>query len=226
MVPKARLNLARLQTQQGRFEEAGASLEGLEPRVIELFGEGSWMHTVVLARAGEFELARGNLDTAEKNFERLRTQYAEAPGAMTTNRAAGHEGMVRVALARGDHTKAQELAMGFIRAVEGSSGRRELPDQEASAHLLLGVALLGQGQAAAARPEIERALAMREAMDAPQSLWLAEIRLHYARVLNALGDSAGARGQLALAADAHRIQGRVGPQYARLLADTRANLSR
>jgi hypothetical protein len=180
----------------------------------------------VLARVGEFELARGNLDAAEGYFQRLCTRYAEAPGEMTTNRAAGHEGMVRVALARGDYAKAQKLAADFIRTIEGSSGRRELPDQEAGAHLLLGVALLGQGQAVAARPEIERALAMREAMDAPQSLWLAEVRLQDARVLHALGDSAGARRQLALAANAHRVQGRVGPQYSRLLAESRATLSR
>lgn len=225
MVPKARINLARLQTQQGRFEEAAASLEGLEPRTIELFGDGSWMHTVLVARAGELALARGDLARAEEYFQRLCTKYAEPPGQMSTNRAAGREGMVRVALARGDSAGARELATRLISDIEASAGRRELPDQEASAHLLLGVALLGQGQAGAARPEIERALAMREAMDAPQSLWLAEVRLQLARVLHALGATADARQQVSLAAQAHRIQGRVGPQYARLLTDTRAALA-
>ena len=114
MMPRAQLNLARLQTQQGRFAEAGAQLRDLEPRVVELFGKGSWMHTTVLARVGEFELARGNVDAARGIFNRLVTDYAEEPGAMTTNRAAGHEGLVRAALAVNDVARARELAVKLV----------------------------------------------------------------------------------------------------------------
>ncbi|HEU5135725.1 MAG TPA: protein kinase [Steroidobacteraceae bacterium] len=225
MMPRARLNLARLQTQQGRFAEAALQLKDLEPKVIEIFGKGSWMHTTVLARTGEFELARGRLDEARSLFERLCTEYAEAPDAMTTNRAAGHEGLVRVALAEGDLPKARALAIRLIDAVEASKGRAELIDQEAAARMLLGVALLRSGDVAAARPELGRALRMRESMDAPQSLWLAEARLHLADALQASGDASGASRLVALAEAAHRTQGRVGPQFARLRAPGGATLA-
>jgi len=91
--------------------------------------------------------------------------------------------------------------------------------------MLLGAALLAGGDAAAARPHFETAVKMRESMDAPESLWLAEARLYLARGLYASGDRAGARRQLQLAAEAHHAQGRVGPQYARQLTETRSALS-
>ena len=199
-------------------------MRDLEPRVVELFGKGSWMHTTVLARVGEFELARGNVDAARGIFNRLVTDYAEVPGAMTTNRAAGREGLVRVALADNDVPRARELAVKLVEDIEGSKGRGELPDQEAGAHLLLGVALLRAGDAASARAELERALGMRESMDAPESLWLAEVRLYFAQALQALGDSPGARRQVSLAEAAHRAQAHVGPQYSSLLAATRTRV--
>jgi ATP/maltotriose-dependent transcriptional regulator MalT len=101
-----------------------------------------------------------------------------------------------------------------------------MPDEEAAARMLSGIAVLRAGDAAAGRLHLEKAVAMRERMDAPQSLWLAEARLYLAQARHTGGDHAAARHLLALAEDAYRAQGRVGPQYARLLADTRATLSR
>jgi hypothetical protein len=63
-------------------------------------------------------------------------------------------------------------------------------------------------------------------MDVPESLWLAETRLYYAQALLATGDATGARGHFKIAEQALGKQAHVGPQYTRLLADTRNTFNR
>ena len=78
------------------------------------------------------------------------------------------------------------------------------------------------GDPAAAREYLERSVAMRERLDAPESPWLAQARLYLAQSLYRGGDRAGARRMLDLAAAAHRQQTVLGPQHRDLLAQTRA----
>jgi len=226
IVPRMDMNLGRLRTQQGRFAEAGKHLQDIEPRVVGLFGTGSWMHGTSMLRAGDLAFAEGRIADAQQIYARLWNEFEKAPGAFNSNHAAAGVGLVRVRLATGDTVAARELVSRLLATIEQSKGRHEMPDEEAAASMLSGTALLAGGDATSARPRLEHAVAMRERMDAPQSLWLAEARLHLARGLYASGDKAGARRLLALAEEAHRIQGRVGPQYAGLLTASRATLTR
>jgi hypothetical protein len=100
-----------------------------------------------------------------------------------------------------------------------------MPDEEAAAHMLLGHALLRAGDAAAAREHLERSVTMRERLDAPESLWLAQARLYLAQCLHRSGDRAGAQRLVDLAVAAHRQHAVVGPQYRSLLSHTRTLIS-
>jgi eukaryotic-like serine/threonine-protein kinase len=225
-LPHGYLSLGRLRTQQGRFEDAERVMDGIEARVTELFGDGSWAHGTMLARLGELRLAQGRVDEAQQYFERLWTKYPEAPDKLMTNRAAAAVGLIRIDFAATDYAAVERRARELIAAIEASRGRSEMPDEEAAAHMLLGAALLQKGDKAQAREHLERAVTMRERMDAPESLWLAEARLHLARFRHAIGDRARARALLDLATQAHQAHAHVGPQFRTFLQQTRAVLAR
>jgi hypothetical protein len=78
------------------------------------------------------------------------------------------------------------------------------------------------GDPAAAREYLERSVAMRERLDAPESPWLAQARLYLSQCLHRSGDRAAARRMLELAASAHAEQAVLGSQHRELLAQTRA----
>jgi serine/threonine-protein kinase len=224
-LPRARLNLARLYVQQGRFDAAAQQLEGLEAKVIETFGKGSWLHGTTLVRLGELAAARSLPADARAYFERLVRDFPEAQDALSGNPAAARLGLIRLALAEGRIGAARDDARALISAIENSRGRVDLADEEPAAHLLLGVALARGGELRAALPELEIAVQARERMDAPESLWLAEARLHLAETQWRAGQRAAAARLLGLARQAHQAQPYVGPQYSRHLSTARKLIS-
>jgi serine/threonine-protein kinase len=216
-LPGAQLNLARLRTLQGRFDDAVRLLEGVEAETERIFGKHSWMHGTSLHRRGELALARGDLDDARNDFSRLWREWKEPADNVTTNPVAGGVGLVKVELAAGNTTAAEKLAREVIATIERSRSRRDMPDEEAAAHLALARVQLALGQFAEARAEASKAVDSRERMDAPESLWLADARLVLAESLWRLGDKPAARRLLTLAREAHAAQPAVGPQYTRPL---------
>jgi hypothetical protein len=224
LLPHTQINLGRLTTQRGRFDEANRFLANIEEDTIRVFGKGSWMHGTALARLGELALAQERRADAREIFSRLWNEFEEPPDALANHRAAAGVGLTWLALADGDVAGARARAEQLVADIERSKARGDMPDEEAAARMAWGTALLRAGDATAARALLERAVERRTAMDAPQSLWLAEARLHLARALLAQRDAAGARRLVDLAAAAHRHQGQVGPQFSRLLAETRAAL--
>lgn len=116
------------------------------------------------------------MEEAAASFDRVWNDWQEAPDALTANRAGARIGRIRVHLAEQETDQALRLGRELLPAIEGSAARPDMPDEEATAHMLLGVALRRSGQPEAARPHLERAIAMREAMDVPESPWLAEAR--------------------------------------------------
>jgi hypothetical protein len=140
---------------------------------------------------------------------------------LTTNRAYALTALLRIQIAA-DHAAAASSARDLIAKIEASRSRADMPDEEATAHMLLGVALMRVDGPAAAREHLERSVAMRERMDAPESLWLARARLYLAQCLHRSNDQVGARRLLDLAAAAHRQHAVLGPQHRNLLTETRA----
>jgi tetratricopeptide (TPR) repeat protein/tRNA A-37 threonylcarbamoyl transferase component Bud32 len=224
-LPRARMNLARLYVQQGRFDQAAQQLEGLEATVVGIFGKGSWLHGTALVRLGELAGARGRSAEAREYFERLVREFPEAEDALSANPAAARLGLIRLALADGRFGAARDDARALISAIQKSRGRVDLADEEPAAQLLLGVALARGGEIRAALPELERAVQARERMDAPESLWLAEARLHLAEARWRAGQRAAAARLLELARLAHQAQPSVGPQYSRYLDEVRKLIS-
>jgi serine/threonine-protein kinase len=216
------LYLARIHVEQGRIEQAERELDGIEAAVTKTWGEGSWSHATVLTRIGDLLLAQGRTVDARRMFERLRDEFKE--DSLTTNRAYAMTALLRMQIAAGD-AAAVESARELIANIEASRGRADMPDEEAAAHMLLGVALMRAGNPAAAREHLERSVELRERMDAPASPWLAQARLYLAQCLHRSGDRAAARRLLDLASAAHRQQAALGPHHRDLLAATRELLT-
>ena len=213
------LYLARIHTEQGRLDQAARELDGIEGMITKTWGEGSWSHATALTRIGDFLLAQGKEADARRMYERVRDEWQEEH--LTTNRAYAMTALIRMQLAAGDAAAASS-ARELIAKIESSRGRADMPDEEAAAHLLLGIALMRSGDPTAARGHLEHSVAMRERMDATESLWLAQARLYFAQCLHRLADHAAARRMMDLAAAAHRQHTVLGPQHRNLLTETRA----
>jgi tetratricopeptide (TPR) repeat protein len=173
----------------------------------------------VLTRLGDLRLAQGRTEDARALFTRVRDEWQEEHLQM--NRAYAMTTLLRMQIAAGD-ASAVASARELIAKIQSSRGRTDMPDEEAAAQMLLGVALMRAGDPAAAREHLELSVAMRERMDAAESPWLAQARLYLAQSLHRSGDRAAARRLLDLAASAHREHAALGPQHRELLAQTRA----
>jgi serine/threonine protein kinase/tetratricopeptide (TPR) repeat protein len=221
-VVNPRIQLARLHTEQGRFDLAAKDLEALEESAIKFHGAGSWMHATALNRQGDLHLAQGQLREAQNFFDRTDKEAKDMPG-MSPNRAYARAGLLRIALIRRD-PRAVDLGRDLLARIESATARQDMPDEEAAANMLLGAALMNAGDLRQAQPYLEKAVEMRARMDAPESPLLAEARLYLAQQRIHAGVRTDARELLALAAqalDAHP----VGPRYQRLLTETRARVS-
>jgi eukaryotic-like serine/threonine-protein kinase len=136
------------------------------------------------------------------------------------NQAVAHVGLLRIDLLRRDPL-ALEHAQTLLKNIESSASRQEMPDEEAAAHMLLGVALTRAGKLPEAQIHLQKAVAMREQMDAPESPLLAEARLHLAQQQYRAGEKDAARKLVDQAVRAHQAQ-QIGPQHRALLTHTRS----
>jgi serine/threonine protein kinase/tetratricopeptide (TPR) repeat protein len=217
-----RIQLARLHTEQGRFELAVKDLEGIEESAIKVHGAGSWMHATAINRQGDLHLAQGQLREAQHFFDRTDKETKDMPG-MSPNRAYARAGLLRIALMQRD-PRAADLGTDLLAQIESAGARADMPDEEATANMLLGIALMKAGKWQQAQPYLEKAVEMRARMDAPVSPLLAEARLYLAQQRELTGARIEARELIALAAQALGAQ-QTGPRYQRLLAETRARVS-
>ena len=145
------------------------------------------------------------------------------PG-LNPNRAVARVGLLRIEILRRD-PQAVEHARVLLKEIESAVTHEETPDEEAATHMLLGVALTRAGQLQEAQPHLEKAVAMRERMDAPESPLLAEARLYLAQQQHLAGQRDAARKLVEEAARADQIE-TFGPQYRALLAQTREATAR
>jgi eukaryotic-like serine/threonine-protein kinase len=212
------IQLGRLYTEQGRFDLAAKELVNADGAAAKMFGPGSWHHASALNRLGTLCLAQGRASEARRYFERSDAETKDVEG-LSPNRAYARAALLRLALAEND-PRAVGTARALLAQIEAAKTRRDMPDEEAAANMLLGVALSGTGKLPDARPYLQKAVDMRARMDAPDSPLLAEARLYLARQRAADGAPDEAR---ALIADAERALSAqpVDPRLHRLLAETR-----
>jgi serine/threonine-protein kinase len=215
------IQLGRLRTEQGRFELAANDLKGIDEAAARMFGPGSWIHSTALNRVATLYLAQGRRDEARRYFERSDRETRDVEG-LSPNRAYARAGLLRLALAERD-PRAGAMARQLLSQIESAPTRRDMPDEEAAAHMLLGVALTRAGELQEARPHLEKAVEMRARMDAPQSPLLAESRLYLAQQRQAAGAAGEARARVDEAARAQASQ-QAGPQFHTVLSDTRRRI--
>lgn len=220
-----RLTLARVQIAQGKIAAAQQTLDGMESLAVNVGGEQSLRHMLALARLGQLALANKQYDQAEKIFSKV-IGWRDTSKHLSSGVANAELGLVRLSLARNEIDNALKRSRQLVKDIEISPERMEMPDAEADAHLLLGAVLSRSGDAVNAKLQLTTALAARERMDASESPWLAEVRLHYAQALQAANELPAARRQLQLAELAFAKDVALGAQYTTLLADTRSLLSR
>ncbi|HEY5807364.1 MAG TPA: tetratricopeptide repeat protein, partial [Povalibacter sp.] len=218
------IQLARLHTEQGRFDIAAQELDGIEEAAVKVYGQGSWMHATALNRLGSLHLAEGEVREAQQYFNRTYAEAHDAPGDLGPNRAYARVGLLRIALLQRD-PGAAGLGRALLSEIESAASRGDMPDEEAAAHMLLGVALMREGKMQEAQPHLEKAVVMRERMDAPESLLLAEAKLYLAQQQHRIGERTNARNLTEQSTNAHQVQQHIGPQYRELLAETRRMVS-
>jgi tetratricopeptide (TPR) repeat protein len=218
------MHLARIHTEQGRFDAVEQELQDAEATAIKLFGKGSWWHATSLNRLGALHLTQGKLQDAQRYFRRTLADTQDPQGPIDPNGGYAEVGLLRIALMQRDPTVV-ESAPKLLSQMESSRWRGDMPDELAAVHMLLGVALLRAGKATEAETHLQTAVRLREQMDAPESPLLAEARLYLAQQQHLAGERASARKIAAQAADAYRMQQYIGPQYRELLAETRRLIS-
>ena len=218
-----RMWLGRLHTEQGRFDLAAKELDGIDEGIARHIGKTSWFYAQALNRIGGLYLAQGKLADAEHWFRRTVEEPNVLPG-LNPNRAFARVGLLRIAVLRRD-PQAAEQARVLLKEIDSAVTHEETPDEKAATHMLLGVALTRAGQQQEAQPHLEKAVAMRERMDAPESPLLAEARLYLAQQQHLAGQRDAARKLVDRAAHSHQLQ-QVGPQYRALLTQTRETIAR
>ncbi len=211
------LRLAVIHTEQGRFDAATQDLEDIEAKVVKMYGEGSTFHAVSINRQGALYLAQGKLQDAQRLFTRTREEGFE----LGPSRAYAEVALLRIALTQGRDADVLKQAPTLLSQIESAPGRVETQDEEAAAHMVFGVALMREDKVQEAQPHLEKAVVIREGLDAPESLLLAEARLYLAQQRHRAGEHGSARKLIGQAAKAYEMQPYVGPQYRELLEETR-----
>jgi serine/threonine protein kinase len=203
-----------------------ATARGHYTEARELFAEAtrSWSKgtgaTLHPSRNNRFLLDEARLDLALREparaIERLERVVAplNATALPMHNEEAERDILLsRACLQAGDSARALSLARSAHAQVVDSPARALFPALEADASVQLAQAQLATGDAANARTNAERALALRLELSDPSSPWLAEAHLVLAEALLATGEAKRAGENLARARAALSAQGDVSDQF-------------
>jgi tetratricopeptide (TPR) repeat protein len=200
-------------TALGRYADAGRALdEALDLRQRALGGNAPpAAYNAFLLNQARLRLARGEPGPAVEALERI------APPSGANDSPGRRDAIARaivLAQARLQQERVAEARDAAAQALQDLSSwrlRDFLPGLEAEAALRLGQAQIRGGDAQAARAHLERAVALREAIDDPlSSPWLAEARIALADCLITLGERPAARALLASAATIQMRQPELG----------------
>jgi tetratricopeptide (TPR) repeat protein len=191
-----------LLTALGRYADAGRALD----RALELrrsaLGNGApaAAYNGFLLDQARLRLARGEAASAIQALERV-APPASATDLPRKRDAIAVQILLSQALLQQDRrADAREAAARAVAEITASPLRDYLPGLEAEATLRLGQAQHRGGDAQAARVNLERAVALREATGDPTfSPWLAEAQIALADCLVSLGRREDAKGLLASA---------------------------
>jgi serine/threonine-protein kinase len=205
---------ARWLLDQGRFDEARATLEAFRERAISTYGEG---HPEVAERslrlAGVW-LAQGRLDEASREIDRVLSSHDESPAAWGSVKQKGQLARVAWLLERGRAAEARPLVEAQLAAAAATPRGDQYRDVLFQLQDLAARTAAQDGAPALAAQRYEQAIALLAHVDARHP-YLAATRARYASLLVAQGDVAGAQRQLVLARPAFEATPAPGEQFVR-----------
>jgi tetratricopeptide (TPR) repeat protein len=209
----------------GRYDQARRELdEGYALRRAALGASASpaVMNGFRLEQA-RLALARGDPARATESLDAVAQGTATLPLAVDTTAARILRAQALLLQASAD--KAEAAAHDALEDVTRSPLRDRFRTLEADAALRLGQAQQSQGNLRQARPNLERALELRLAADAPESPWLAEAQLALASCLTDLGLRDQARALAARAAAIQAAHRELGDHWKAPMHQTGARLA-
>jgi len=207
--------LVSVLTAEGKFTEAEQQYALSSDVYRRFLGEKSFAYAGCLLRGAALELALGgaHLDQAAEIYARLRAAWPPEPGHFPEMFARATIGLARTDLKRGRIDAARTNGEELLRLIAASPERQYVQEQEAQAARLLGASLTLLGRPNDAEFSLKRAVELREGLDDPDSVWLAEARISLAEALLAERRLPEARRLLELAAGAHSRQPALSAEY-------------
>jgi tRNA A-37 threonylcarbamoyl transferase component Bud32 len=217
LLARALLHRGVLYTALGRYDAAADALDEGGKTWRDIAGaaaEPSLNNPFVLAHA-QLELARGDPSAAIAALSDLRAPatVSHLPLAVDDIGARIVGAQAQLSLEQPD--EAVHAARDALDVIVRSPLRMRFQTLEANAALGLGRALERNGDAAHARPNLERALQLREASAGGASPWVGEAEVALANCLLDLGDRDRARSLFEQAAAAFASQSELGAQFKR-----------
>jgi tetratricopeptide (TPR) repeat protein/predicted Ser/Thr protein kinase len=219
--------LVSVLTAEGDLAEAESLYATASDVYRRYTGEQSLAYAGCFVRGAALELAFGgaHVDRAADMYSRVRTAWPPGSGPLPDMYVRATLGLARADLMRGHIEEARAESEDLLRLINATPERKYLPDQEAGALRLLGVSLLRLGRSAEAEVPLRRALELREQIDDPDGIWLAQARISFAEWLLEGGRAAEARHLLERAALAQSRQPALGLPYREELALARRHLA-
>ncbi len=182
----------------GRTDEARGLVREIED-ILSQHEMRTWRRNRIVLLAAQVDLADGQPEAALRKLERF-TSWPDVESPPP--RPDDVERLVLAAQAQlrlGDTVVALRHASAAADVAAQVAARGRQPGLEADVALVHGMALLADGQPAAARAPIERALALRREFDDPISPWRAQAEAVHGTCLLQLGERVAARDAMARA---------------------------
>jgi tetratricopeptide (TPR) repeat protein len=219
--------LVSVLTAEGELAEAQSLYATASDIYRRYTGEQSIAYAGCALRGAALELAIGgsHADRAAAMYSRVRAAWPPGTGPLPDLYVRATLGLARTDLARGHVEDARAESAELLSLITAAPERQYLPDQDAAAARLLGTSLLRLGRSSDAEAPLRRALELREQIDAPDGIWLAEARISFAEWLLNEGRRSEARRLLERAAVAQSGQPALGRQYREPLALARRRLA-
>lgn len=166
-----------------RWSEAEPVLAEGRRIILDVYGENTPAHGVILQREAELRLAQGRSDEAQRIFADLLERWPREPGKFPSVYLKPLWGLAEIEIRSGAAVAAARRLRPLLRELEQSPQRTALADAEAITAFELAWALQASGRAAEALPLLQQALRLRAKLDDDHSLWLARPRLVLAATL-------------------------------------------
>jgi tetratricopeptide (TPR) repeat protein len=212
----------------GRYDEAAKRLDeaaNVFIAITEGAAEPVANNPFLLEQARLF-LARGDSTEAMERIAKVAPPKNAANMALRADEVAARVLLSQALLQQGRVADAQNNARQALQEVAGSPVRDYYQTLEADAALRMGLAQHRAGDPKAARPNLERAVHLREANDdVAQSPWLAEARIALAECLIDVGQREAARRLTGKAAAIEATHKELGEQFKAPLRRVTARLS-